>query len=164
MNGAYWHIATNHVPVVAMPFIFFLLLGGVLRKSQDIVKASYVAAIVVALITIFAWKTGGPAAHVLKNYPEIQRADIHEHAQAADFGLWSCEIVGVLAIIGLWLGRGENRASRRWAYLVLVVSLWSSTVLARVAHLGGLIRHSEIRGTPAIKDSSTPPVTPPPLS
>lgn len=150
MNGAYWHIATNHIPVIAMPFIFFLLLGGALRKSPDIIKAAYLASIVVALITIFVWETGGPAAHVLKAYPEVQRADIHEHAEAADFGLWSCEIVGALALVGLWLGRGENRQSR-WPWLVLIVALWSSTVLARVAHLGGLIRHSEIRSTPAAK-------------
>src|SRR5262249_28071649 len=116
----------------------------VLRKSKELIKASYLASMVVALVTIFVWKTGGPAAHIVRSYPEIQRADIHEHAEAADFGLWSCEIVGALAIIGLWLGRGE-RSSTRWPYVVLVGAFWSSTVLARVAHLGGLIRHSEIR-------------------
>ena len=149
MNGAYWHIATNHVPVIAIPFIFFLLLGGVIVKSRDIIKASYIAAILVALITIVVWKTGGPAARVLRGNPEIQRADVHEHAEAADFGLWSAEIVGALAIVGLWLSRG-GRSSTRWPWFVLVVALWSSTVLARVAHLGGLIRHSEIKsGAPA---------------
>jgi len=155
MNGAYWHIATNHIPVIAMPFIFFLLLGGLLRKSQDLIKASYVAAIVVALITIFVWKTGGPAARVIRGLPEIQRADIHEHAEAADFGLWAAEIVGALALIGLWIGRGGNLSSR-WGYFVLAVALWASTVEARVAHLGGLIRHSEIRAAPAAPSSVTP--------
>lgn len=155
MNGAYWHIATNHIPVIAMPFIFILLLCGVLRKSQDVIKASYVAAIVVALITIFVWKTGGAAAHVVKDLPGIQRANIHEHAAAADFGFWAAEIVGVLALIGLWLGRRGNFSSR-WGYLVLIVALWASTVEARVAHLGGLIRHSEIRAAPATPASATP--------
>jgi hypothetical protein len=155
MNGAYWHIATNHIPVIAMPFIFFLLLGGLVRKSQDLIKASYVAAIVVALITIFVWKTGGPAAHVIKGLPQIQRADIHEHAEAADFGLWASEIVGALALIGLWFGRGGT-LSPRWGYFVLVVALWASTVEARVAHLGGLIRHSEIRTAPAAPSPATP--------
>ena len=144
MNGAYWHIATNHIPVIAMPFIFFLLLGGLLRKSQDLIKASYVAAIVVALMTIFVWKTGGPAARVVKELPGIQRADIHDHAEAADFGFWAAEIVGALALIGLWRGRRGTLTSR-WGYFVLLAALWASTVEARVAHLGGLIRHSEIR-------------------
>ena len=155
MNGAYWHIATNHIPVIAMPFIFVLLLGGLLRQSQDLIKASYVAAIVVALITIFVWKTGGPAAGVIRGLPEIQRADIHEHALAAGFGLWAAEIVGALALIGLWIGRGGNLSSR-WGYFVLVVALWASTVEVRVAHLGGLIRHSEIRAAPAAPSSATP--------
>ena len=155
MNGAYWHIATNHIPVIAMPFIFFLLLGGLLRKSQDLIQASYVAAIVVALITIFVWKTGGPAARIIRGLPEIQRADIHEHAQAADFGLWAAEIVGALALVGLWIGRSGNHSSR-WGVFILIVALWASTVEARVAHLGGLIRHSEIRATPAVPSSATP--------
>jgi len=155
MNGAYWHIATNHIPVVAVPFIFFLLLGGLLRKSQDLIKASYGAAIVVALITIFVWKTGGPAARVVRELPEIQRADIHEHAEAADFGLWAAEIVGALALIGLWMGRSGNLSSR-WGTFVLIVVLWASTVEARVAHLGGLIRHSEIRAAPASPSSAAP--------
>ena len=155
MNGAYWHIATNHIPVIAMPFIFFLLLGGLLRKSLDLIKASYVAAIVVALITIFVWKTGGPAAHVIKDLPGIQRSDIHEHAEAADFGFWAAEILGALSLIGLWLSRKGN-SSTRWSYLVLLVALWASTVLARVAHLGGLIRHSEIRSAPATAPSQNP--------
>jgi hypothetical protein len=155
MNGAYWHIATNHIPVIAIPFIFFLLLGGVLRNSRDIIKAAYVASVVVALITIFVWKTGGPAARVLKGNPAVARADIREHSKAADFGLWSCEIVGALALIGLWLERKENR-SRRWPVGVLVVALWSSSVLLRVAHLGGLVRHSEIRGAPSAAVTPTP--------
>lgn len=158
MNGAYWHIATNHVPVIAMPFIFFLLLGGVLRKSQDLIKAAYLASIVVALITVFVWKTGGPAAHALRPYPVVEGPDIHTHAEAADFGLWSSEIVGALSLIGWWLARGDRR-STRWPWLVLVAALWSSTVLARVAHLGGLIRHPEIKSaqaTQASPASSTP--------
>ena len=155
MNGAYWHIATNHIPVIAIPFIFFLLLAGLLRKSQDLVKASYWAAIVIALVTIFVWKTGGPAAHVLKGLPGIERADIHEHAEAADFGLWAAEILGALSLIGLWFGR-RGILSSRWGYFVLVVALWASTVEARVAHLGGLIRHSEIRAAPATPKSATP--------
>jgi len=155
MNGAYWHIATNHIPVVAMPFIFFLLLGGLLRKSRDLINASYVAAVVVALITIFVWKTGGAAAHIVRGLPEIQRADIHAHAEAADFGLWAAEIMGALALIGLWIGRRGN-VSSRWGYFVLIVALWASTVEARVAHLGGLIRHSEIHAVPSTPASATP--------
>lgn len=151
MNGAYWHLATNHIPVIAIPFIFFLLLGGLLRKSQDLIKASYVAAIVTAFITIFVWKTGGAAAHVLQGIPGIERADIHEHAEAADFGFWAAEIVGALALIGLWRGRG-GLLSSRWGYFVLVVVLWASTVEARVAHLGGLIRHPEIHAPPTAAD------------
>ena len=159
MNGAYWHIATNHIPVIAMPFIFFLLLGGVLRRSADLVKAAYLASIVVALITVFVWKTGGPAAHTLRNIDEVQGPDIHRHAEAADFGLWSSEIVGALALVGWWLSRG-GKPTPRWPWLVLVAALWSSTVLARVAHLGGLIRHSEIKSGPAAAASPSPSVTP----
>ena len=154
MNGAYWHIATNHIPVVATPFIAVLLGWGLYRKSQEVVKVAYVAAVAVALVTIFVLKTGESAERVAHEIPGIQMETIHKHEEAADFGFWAAEIVGALSLIGLWLGR-RGAFSTRWGIFVLVVALWASVVEARVAHLGGLIRHPEIQAGPAnseIKD------------
>ncbi|HVO32711.1 MAG TPA: hypothetical protein VMU17_02275 [Elusimicrobiota bacterium] len=38
----------------------------------------------------------------------------------------------------------------------LAVLLWASAVEARVAHLGGLIRHSEIRSVPSMSKDAAP--------
>jgi len=154
-NGAYWHLASNHIPVMAIPFISVLLFAGLIRKSNDLIKASYITALAVALFTIFVWKSGDAAEGVVHELPGIQLADIDAHEKAADFGFAAAEILGVLSLVGLYRGRGGNY-STRWGYFVVVVALWAATVEARVAHLGGLIRHSEIRAAPATPKSATP--------
>jgi hypothetical protein len=154
MNGAFLHIATNHIPVIAIPFSFVLLLIGIIRKSRELIKVSYVALVVIALITVFVFKTGGPAAGVVHSYPGVQRSDIHEHAEAAEFGFWATAAVGVLSLIGLFLS-AESGAASAVAVITLLGALFTSVVMARVAHLGGLIRHPEIRS------EATPPAAAP---
>jgi hypothetical protein len=144
MNGAYLHLAINHLPVVAVPFAFFLFLVGLMRKSRDLVQAGFVTMILMGLGAYPVVKTGGMAAHVLRGVPEIVQATIHEHAEAADFGFWGCVILGVISLIGFWRSAKAQQISKAWTWIALVGTLWLSTVMARVAHLGGLIRHPEI--------------------
>jgi hypothetical protein len=145
MNGAFVHLAVNHVPVVGVPIAFLLLLAGMTRKSRDIVQAGFALLVLMALVTVVAVKSGGPAAHTLMSTIQgIERSSIHEHAEAADYAVWGNLILGAFALIGLWLsGRAEGAPTGLTA-LILLGSLFMSTVCARVAHLGGLIRHPEI--------------------
>jgi hypothetical protein len=156
MNGAYLHLVVNHVPVVGVPIAFLLLAGGMARKSNDIIKAAFAILVLMALAGVAAWKTGGPAAHIVKDIPGIVRATIHEHAEAADFGLWGSVIMGVLGLVGLVLGRKPEGPPRGFSILVLVGSLWLTTVFIRVAHLGGLIRHPEIESGDQAPAAETP--------
>jgi len=144
MNGAYLHIATNHIPVIALPFAALLLLAGLARGSRDLIRASFAALVVIALITIFVYKTGGPAARVVHGWPGVQRSDIHAHAEAAEDAFVAAEVVGALALLGLWLTRGGRSAKGLTAF-IFAAALITSGWLAWVAHLGGLIRHPEIR-------------------
>jgi len=153
MNGAYLHIATNHLPVVGMPFAMTLLLIGLLRRNRDIIRMNLAALVAIAAITIFVDQTGDSAAKVLRAYrPEITHGVIHAHAEAADYGLAVTEIAGGLALLGLWLLRKQDRPLTL-IWLVFAAALLASVSLARVAHLGGLIRHPEISSTPP---STTP--------
>jgi len=146
MNGAYLHLAINHIPVVAMPICFLVLVTGALRKSHDLIQAGFAMLVLTALITIPVWKTGGPAAHTLFRYPgaTVERSAIHEHAEAAEYGLVGSGILGVIALFGLWLSRRPEGAPTLLVGMVILGSLFVSTIFARVAHLGGEIRHPEI--------------------
>ena len=144
MNGAYLHLVMNHIPVVGMPLSFLLLLMGILRKSKELTQAGFAAIMLMALITIPVFKTGGPAAHVVRDYPGIVRAQIHEHAEAADYAFSAVSIVGVGALIAfvlLW----RSGSIPSWLGIVILFGAFvTSVIMGRVAHLGGLIRHPEI--------------------
>ena len=144
MNGAFVHLAFNHIPVIGIPFGLLLLLAGLLRQSRDLVQAAFVSWVVIALCTVVAFKSGGPAAHTIKGLPGIERSTIHEHAEAADWALRGAVGLAAFSWLGLWFIKKSN-AAPKWLSVLLVlggigVSGWS----AYVAHLGGLIRHPEI--------------------
>jgi hypothetical protein len=146
MNGAYVHLVINHIPIVTVPVCFLLLLSGAVQKSRDVVQAGFVGLVLSALIAVPVWYSGGPAAGVLHNTPGVTIAQgaIHEHAEAAEFGVVEGVILGVLGLVGWWLGRRPQGAPKGFVIFMIVASLFVSTVMARVAHLGGLIRHPEI--------------------
>src|SRR5690349_14989902 len=102
MNGAYWHLVINHIPVLIAPVGFLLLAGGLIRKSKDLVQAGFLALVFVAMTIYPVIKTGGMAAHLVHSLPGIEHAQIHEHAEAADYMLWPAIILGILSLFGLW--------------------------------------------------------------
>src|ERR1035438_8318565 len=112
-NGAFLHIATNHIPVISLPLCVIWLGIGIARRSQELIKLALSFIVLTALVTIFVYQTGGPAAHVLHGYPGILRSQIHEHAEAADDVFWAVEALGAAALLGLWLGRQPGPAFRR---------------------------------------------------
>ena len=65
--------------------------------------------------------------------------------------LWG--ITGVLAILGLYAGRGARRLSTPLTMAILLLVLISGVAMARTANLGGKIRHTEIRGASASTDT-----------
>jgi hypothetical protein len=151
MNGAYLHLAMNHIPVVGFPLCFALLTAGALRGSRDVIQAGFAGLILLAIITVPVWKTGGPAAHTLFTYPGVtlNRQAVHEHAEAGEFGVISGGVLGVLALIGWWLSRRPEGTPKVLLILTILGALFVSVCMARIAHLGGLIRHPEIEAAPA---------------
>ena len=146
MNGAYLHLSINHIPVVGFPMSLIVLLAGALRRSRDLIQAGFAGVVLVAIITAPVWKTGGAAARVVRNYPgaTIVREQVHEHAEAGEFGAVGAGILGVIALLGWWLSRRPEGAPKALVALVIFGTLFVSSIMVRVAHLGGLIRHPEI--------------------
>jgi hypothetical protein len=149
MNGADLHLTINHIPVIMMPLCFLVLLAGMLRKSHDLIQAGLVGLILTAIITVPVLKTGGPAAHTLFKYPgvSVERSTIHEHAEAATLAGRSSFVLGVLALIAWWFSRRPQGAPTFLVALITLGALAISVGFARVAHLGGEIRHPEIEAS-----------------
>ena len=49
MNGAFVHLAFNHVPVLGLPFCLLLLFAAVGTKSRDLLRAACAGLVLVAV-------------------------------------------------------------------------------------------------------------------
>lgn len=151
MNPAHLHIILNHIPVIGIPFCAALLTWGLLRKSEEVKRASLLAFIVIAVLTIPTFLAGQAAEDVVEHLPGVSEQLIENHEDAALIGLIATLILGALSLAVLLLSRLFSGAARRLSILLLVLSLMGGAWLGRTANLGGKIRHTELRGeaTPA---------------
>jgi len=143
MNDAHWHLITNHIPVLGIPFVLLLLLWGLLRGQKDVRSAALLGFFFVALATIPAFLTGHEAEEVVEHMAGVHAARIHEHEEAAELAFYLTEALGAFALLALFLGRGGRRMAKWVLPLLLLLALACSFLMARAAFLGGHIHHPE---------------------
>ena len=148
MNAMHLHLAINHSPLYATMFAFFFVLVGMIIKNRTIVTAGLIIAILSALCGIAADLTGDQAAQAIDHSPPIAGVDktlIREHDQAAGFVVISSCVTAVFAIATLFVGKKRGARPRWMEVVTIVLLLWSLSVVARTALLGGRIHHPEVR-------------------
>lgn len=148
MNFVHLHLMINHSPLYATLFAFFFVLIGMILRSRGVVTAGLIIAIVAAVCGSAAYLTGDQAADIIGNGPPIAGVDtklIHEHDLAATFVLISSCICAAAAIAVLFVTRKRPLRPRWMEVVMLVLLLWSFSVVARTALLGGRIHHPEVR-------------------
>jgi hypothetical protein len=139
VNLAYLHLLLNHFPTVGLGIALGLLLAALLKKSEDLKHASFVAFFLLGLVAIPAYLTGSAAQIVLEDQPDVSQQVVTAHQDAALLALILMEITGLVAWIALW-------RFRRWHQTaVLVLAIVTFGLMARAANIGGHIRHPEIR-------------------
>src|SRR6185437_14367620 len=125
-----------------------VFLYGFLAKSDDVKRAALVIFFGIALISIPTFITGTATALAFEKNPEISKALIQQHENAAFFALAVMELTGVLAWLGLYQYRRTSRLSQSMMMVVLLTALVSFGLMSKAANIGGEIRHAEIRGEP----------------
>jgi len=145
MDAAHIHLLLNHIPILGTVFGLLLLCYGTWRHSDEIKKASLGTFVIVALITIVVYLTGDGAAQIVGNLPGVSDAIIRRHDNAATLTFWPIEILGVLSLLSLWLGRGDRGLKAGLIGLILVIALICSGLASWTGSIGGQIRHTEVR-------------------
>ncbi|MBI3790966.1 MAG: hypothetical protein HY275_08815 [Gemmatimonadetes bacterium] len=144
MNGAQIHLALNHLPVIGTLIATLLLAAALVVKSGAVRRAALLLFAAAGLAAGAAFLTGEPAEDVAENLPGVQKAMIHDHEEAAEAALIGTAIIAVLALGAVLVER--RRTVPRWvAVAILVGGVGASGGMAWAAHLGGLIRHPELR-------------------
>jgi hypothetical protein len=148
LSVVHLHLAINHSPLYAELFAFFFTLAGLLRKNRGLVTSGLVICSVAALCAGAAYWSGDQASDLIDQSRPIAGLDktlIGEHAGAAAWFLGAACVTAVLAIVALIVGRKRGERPRWLEVVVLLLILFSLTVVARTALLGGRIHHPEVR-------------------
>lgn len=151
MNFVQIHVALNHTPLFATLFAAGLILFGLWRKNATVRKTGQWFLVLAAIATVPVFFSGEPAEDIVENLPGVTKQVVGEHEGAAKFAFVFAVVVGA-ASLALLVVEQTGRAVPAAAYPgLVVVSLLVWGMFIRTAHLGGLIRHDELR---SFSDSS----------
>ena len=146
MNFPHLHLLLNHFPIIGTVVGLGLFLISLVGKNEDLRRASLVIFAAMALLAIPTFFSGTGAQGAIKKLPGISEALIERHQGAAMLALLFMEITGGLSLVGLWKSQGTPHPARwNWRMsAVLLFSIITVGLMARVGTTGGDIRHPEI--------------------
>ena len=147
MNGAQWHLLVVHLPVMITLCGVVLLIAGLARGEEALGKAAYGFFVGAGLFSIAAYYTGPAALEVLEAHVDVDPHYVEQHGVIGRASFVAGILLGVLALQCL-LQHWQGSKPPRWVRMaVLLAALGTSYLGAWTAHLGGQIRHTEIRGS-----------------
>jgi uncharacterized membrane protein len=150
MNGAHWHLAINHLPIIIPIVGLLIMLGGLSLKSEILKNTAYCIFILGAITVIAAFSTGEGAEEVVEG---IQGQGIDEHfikvhEETAEVFSILLYVLGGFSLIGLWANWKKKSFSVLIPFLTIALLVVTLFYGKQTGTTGGEIRHSEIR-TPA---------------
>ena len=148
MNDAHLHLILNHFPIIGVIFGFVILIIGLILNSNTTKNVAYVLFVVAAIFAAFSVQTGGGAAHIVKNIPdigkEIKKA-IHTHAEMAEKFALLMYFLAAVSLVGMYLNIKNHSQAILVSYIVLAIAAASVFIAVEVGSLGGEIRHTEFK-------------------
>lgn len=144
MNAAQIHLALNHAPLFLSIIGGGILILGMIKKNESFKTISLYMLVAAAIFTAPVYLTGEGTEELVEHLPGVNEAAIEKHEDMAKISLIVIIITGIVALIGLLLRK--NAAVAKLAFIgAVLLSLASFGTMAQTAHLGGLIRHSELQ-------------------
>jgi uncharacterized membrane protein len=145
MNVAHLHLLLNHFPTIGFGVALALYFVALAGRSDDLKKASLVMFFAMSLIVMPVYMSGNAAEEVIRDSPDVSKALMERHEDAALLAFVFMQFTGLGAWIELWQFRRSKRPGRLNLLTVLLLGIVTFGLMARAASLGGEIRHPEIR-------------------
>jgi uncharacterized membrane protein len=147
---SHWHLVLNHFPSVGTIIAVCLLLGARFLGSKDLTRAGLLLLVVLGLVSIPVFITGGAAQFQIDELPGYSETAVLAHEDAALLALLAMSLTGMLAWLVLWLDRRKPALDGVMPLAVLAVGAVTVLLMLWTASLGGKIGHEEVRlGAPA---------------
>ena len=145
MNALQIHLSLLHFPIALTIIALVPAAVGWFKNHEISRSAGALLLVASSLFAIPTYLSGDSAKERVKYFDGVSKAAIEEHDKAAGYALFFLEFTGALSLAYLVL-LAKCKPVPKYFYLgVLISALFTSTVVARTAHLGGLIRHEELR-------------------
>jgi len=150
MNFAHLHLLLNHFPIIGTLVGLGLLLISLVGKNEDLRRSSLIIFPTMALIAVMAFFSGVGAQGAIRKSPGVSEALIERHQGAAMLALLFMTLTGALSLVALWKSHAAQQGkSWNWSLsAVLIFSILTAGLMARVGTTGGDIRHPEIISGP----------------
>ena len=143
MNASQIHLALTHLPVVLSIAGSIMLIISLIRKNSIAINVSLYVLVAAGIFSLPVFFTGEGAEEIVEDLPGVSQSLIERHEEIAKYGFAFIIAAALSALVALFNVRFF--ATRSMRILTLVLSLTSAVAMAQTAHLGGQIRHSEIR-------------------
>ena len=144
MNGSQIHLALTHVPVILSVVGFVVLVLAMLKKNDTLTRPAFYLLLFAGLFAVPVFFTGEGAEETVEHLPGVSEGVIEKHEGLANVAFGLVVAAALLSIAGL-LFYNKTRLRRLVMPLVFLLALATAGVMAFTAHLGGQVRHTEIR-------------------
>ena len=139
------HLMLNHVPVLGALFVAAALATGLWSRRELLTRFALVVLVLIAIAAIPVYFSGGSSEESIEKLAGVHEQTIERHEDAARVATLVIVALGLASLVTLVRYRSRS-IPRLVAGSLLAGLLASSGMMAWAAHLGGEIRHAEIRG------------------
>ena len=148
MNQAQIHLALNHFPIAGAFLAIIFLIWGLIGKKDDI-KLMAAALILISSVAVLpVYFSGEGAEEIVEHKPFVTKELIHPHEEAAETALVVYALSALLTVAWIVMKK-KNIGPEKAVYFSLIgMMAITSVLMAKTAHLGGQIRHDELRPVP----------------
>ncbi len=154
MNAVLLHLSSSHFVVVLPIFALAFFIAALIKRKLTLYRIGAAFLILGALLVVPQYLSGQSAAETAE-HDDVAHKYMETHEELATITLWLFVGSGIIALLGLWQGRSEDKV-RPWLILLFLLSLASSISVGLTAHEGGMIRHAALRGE---TEASAPPAS-----
>jgi uncharacterized membrane protein len=153
MNSVQLHLALTHVPVILSLAGLIMLAVAFFIKNSTLTKTSYILLFIAGLVALPVFFTGEGTEEAVEKLQGVSGTVIERHEDVAKLAMIMIAAAALTALAALLSFRWQT-ASRIFKVAVLLLAITSGGFMAQTAHLGGQIRHTEIR--PAVDLQNDP--------
>lgn len=143
MNPSQIHLAFTHIPVILSIVGLIMLIVSLIIRNDVVTKTSYCILLFAGLSATPVFFTGEGAEEVAEKLPGVSENIIGKHEVIANLALAATLSGAALSLVGLLFYK--KAFSKALKIIILVVAFVTGGFMFQTAHLGGQIRHTEVR-------------------